>query len=155
MDFVRTLPIGLLALVYAIVVVAVARWRGLRAMVGLGGFNDVTITQSSAVWELYELAPDTSARAPFTSAMRIGRDHIASTVHTIAFAYAGSALPGLILVSLHDRSLLEPLASSELAEEVVHILVGPIGLVPAIPVTTAVAVARVKATGRGAQPQPA
>ena len=66
---------------------------------GLGVLNDVTITQSSAVWELYELAPHTSARELFTSAMRIGRDHIASTVYTIAFAYAGSALPVLLMVS--------------------------------------------------------
>jgi uncharacterized membrane protein len=58
---------------------------------GLGVLNDVTIAQSSSVWELYELAPETSARNLFTSAMRIGRDHIALTVYTIAFAYAGAA----------------------------------------------------------------
>lgn len=115
---------------------------------GLGVLNDVTITQSSAVWELYELAPQTSARSLFTSAMRIGRDHIASTVYTIAFAYAGSALPVLILVSLYDRPLLDTLTSPQLAEEVVHILVGSIGLVLAIPVTTIIAVLLVKATGK-------
>ena len=194
-DFVRSLPIALLAVLYAVVVIAVARWRGFRALLGLVGayavlvsfilpglvegkpplmlalvgstvimigvlyfahgfsartstallgtmfglaitallaawatdaanlagvgnhdaatlvntsanisisgvilcgliisglgvLNDVTITQSSAVWELYELAPATSARKLFTSAMRIGRDHIASTVYTIAFAPA-------------------------------------------------------------------
>lgn len=254
MDFVRTVPMGLLAVVYAAVVVAVARWRGLRAMVGLVGafavlawfmlpalsqgqspllvalvgssaimfgvlyfahgfsvrtstallgtlfglavtaglaawavdaaaltgttgdnsyqlanltngmslsgmilcglvisglgvLNDVTITQSSAVWELHELAPHTTARELFTSAMRIGRDHIASTVYTIAFAYAGSALPVLLMVSLYDQQLLTALTGVELAEEIVRILVGSIGLVLAIPVTTAVAVAVVKATG--------
>lgn len=258
MDFVRTAPMGLLALVYAAVVVAVARWRGLRAMVGLAGafailawfilpalaqgqppllvalvgssaimfgvlyfahgfsvrtstallgtlfglavtavlaawavdaaaltgtsdhnayqlmsltngmslsgmilcglvisglgvLNDVTITQSSAVWELHELAPHTTARELFGSAMRIGRDHIASTVYTIAFAYAGSALPVLLMVSLYDQSLLTALTGAELAEEIVRILVGSIGLVLAIPVTTAVAVAVVKATSRSKQ----
>jgi uncharacterized membrane protein len=251
-DFVRTVPMALLAVVYAAVVIAVARWRGLRAIVGLMGayvvlaqfilpglvegkpplllglvgsvvimigvlyfahgfsartstallgtlfglgitavlaawstdaaaltgvgdenaytlinasdelsisaiilcgliisglgvLNDVTITQSSAVWELYELAPATSARRLFSGAMRIGRDHIASTVYTIAFAYAGAALPVLILVSLYDRALLETLTSGELAEEVVRTLVGSIGLVLAIPVTTAIAVLVVKA----------
>ncbi|MDJ0314245.1 YibE/F family protein [Arthrobacter sp. H35-D1] len=255
MDFVRTLPMGLLAALYALVVVAVARWRGLRAMVGLGGafgvlawfilpalaqgqppllvalvgssaimfgvlyfahgfsvrtstallgtlfglgvtaglaawavdaaaltgtsghnayqlmsltngmslsgmilcglvisglgvLNDVTITQSSAVWELHEMAPHTTAKELFGSAMRIGRDHIASTVYTIAFAYAGSALPVLLMVSLFDQQLLTALTGVELAEEIVRILVGSIGLVLAIPVTTAVAVAVVKATGR-------
>ncbi|UVJ40837.1 YibE/F family protein [Arthrobacter sp. CJ23] len=114
---------------------------------GLGVLNDVTITQSSAVWELYELAPETSARKLFTSAMRIGRDHIASTVYTIAFAYAGAALPILIIVMLYDRPVAEALTSAELSEEVVRTLVGSIGLVLAIPVTTLIAVLVVKATG--------
>lgn len=114
---------------------------------GLGVLNDVTITQSSAVWELYELAPNTSARKLFSSAMRIGRDHIASTVYTIAFAYAGAALPILIIVMLYDRPLDEALTSAELSEEVIRTLVGSIGLVLAIPVTTLIAVLVVKATG--------
>nr|WP_325169847.1 YibE/F family protein [Arthrobacter sedimenti] len=114
---------------------------------GLGVLNDVTITQSSSVWELYELAPDTPGRKLFASAMRIGRDHIASTVYTIAFAYAGAALPILILVSLYDRALIDTLTSGELAEEVVRTLVGSIGLVLAIPLTTGVAVLVVKAVG--------
>ncbi|WP_281453242.1 YibE/F family protein, partial [Paenarthrobacter nitroguajacolicus] len=114
---------------------------------GLGVLNDVTITQSSAVWELYELAPTTSARKLFSSAMRIGRDHIASTVYTIAFAYAGAALPILIIVMLYDRPLAEALTSAELSEEVIRTLVGSIGLVLAIPVTTLIAVLVVKATG--------
>ncbi|CAM3078850.1 YibE/F-like protein [Arthrobacter ulcerisalmonis] len=116
---------------------------------GLGVLNDVTITQSSAVWELYELAPDSSARKLFTSAMRIGRDHIASTVYTIAFAYAGAALPILIIVMLYDRPLGETLTSAELSEEVIRTLVGSIGLVLAIPVTTLIAVLVVKATHMG------
>ena len=105
------------------------------------------ITQSSAVWELYELAPASSARKLFTSAMRIGRDHIASTVYTIAFAYAGAALPILIIVMLYDRPLMDTLTSAELSEEVIRTLVGSIGLVLAIPVTTLIAVLVVKATG--------
>ena len=96
---------------------------------GLGVLNDVTITQSSAVWELWELAPETSARQLFTSAMRIGRDHIASTVYTIAFAYAGAALPVLILVMLYERPLGDALTSAELSEEVIRTLVGSVGLV--------------------------
>jgi uncharacterized membrane protein len=114
---------------------------------GLGVLNDVTITQSSAVWELWELAPETSARQLFASAMRIGRDHIASTVYTIAFAYAGAALPVLILVMLYERPLGDALTSAELSEEVIRTLVGSVGLVLAVPVTTLVAVLVVKATG--------
>ncbi|MEV6868257.1 YibE/F family protein [Streptosporangium subroseum] len=121
---------------------------------GLGVLNDVTITQSSAVWELHELSPDRSARSLFASAMRIGRDHIASTVYTIAFAYAGAALPILLLVDAYDRPLLDVIGSEQVAEELVRTLVGSIGLVLAIPITTAVAVAVVKsAGGRTRQPR--
>lgn len=121
---------------------------------GLGVLNDVTITQSSAIWELAEIAPHSTARQLFTSGMRIGRDHIASTVYTIAFAYAGAALPMLILSSLYDQPLADSLSTGEMAEEIIRILVGSIGLVLAIPVTTAIAVAVVKATGTGNKSNP-
>jgi uncharacterized membrane protein len=107
---------------------------------GLGVLNDVTITQASAVWELQAANPKVPARELFASGMRIGRDHIASTVYTIAFAYAGAALPVLMVVSLYDRGLWDTLMSGELVEEIVRILVGSIGLVLAIPATTAIAV---------------
>src|SRR5690606_19177151 len=114
---------------------------------GLGVLNDVTITQSSAVWEMHELAPESSARRLFAGAMRVGRDHIASTVYTIVFAYAGAALPLLILTSLQDLPFEEMVTGGDLAEEIVRTLVGSIGLVLAIPVTTAIAVLVVKAVG--------
>lgn len=106
---------------------------------GLGVLNDVTITQASAVWELRAALPDRGPWELFARAMRIGRDHIASTVYTVAFAYVGAALPVILTVSLYDRSLLETLTSGEFAEEVVRTLVGSIGLVLAIPLTTAIA----------------
>jgi uncharacterized membrane protein len=122
---------------------------------GLGVLNDVTITQSSAVWEMHELAPESSARRLFAGAMRVGRDHIASTVYTIVFAYAGAALPLLILLSLQERPFVETISSGELAEEIVRTLVGSIGLVLAIPVTTGIAVLVVKAVGTKSGASPA
>lgn len=107
---------------------------------GLGILNDVTITQSSAVWEIKAAQPNISPRNLFAAGMRIGRDHIASTVYTIAFAYAGAALPMLMVVSLYDRSILDTIMSAEMVEEVVRILVGSVGLVLAIPITTGIAV---------------
>jgi uncharacterized membrane protein len=114
----------------------------------LGVLNDVTVTQASAVWELHELQPGASATRLFAGGMRIGRDHIASTVYTIAFAYAGSALPILLLIHLYQRPLWETLTSEALAQELVSILVGTIGLVLAVPLTTAVGVALITATRR-------
>ena len=71
--------------------------------------------------------------------MRIGRDHIASTVYTLAFAYAGSALPLIMVAALIDRSVWATILSGEIAEEVVRTLVSSIGLVLAIPATTLIA----------------
>jgi uncharacterized membrane protein len=108
-------------------------------LAGMGVLNDVTITQASAVWELRAVAPAATRAELFTSAMRIGRDHIASTVYTMAFAYVGAALPLMMMVWLVDQSPVTALTSGEIAEEVVRTLVGSIGLVLAIPATTAIA----------------
>ncbi|QIV86418.1 YibE/F family protein [Glutamicibacter mishrai] len=116
---------------------------------GMGVLNDVTITQSATVWELAETSPKASAKELFFRGMRIGRDHIASTVYTIAFAYAGAALPILAIAAMSNQGFGVTLSSGEMAEEVIRILIGSIGLVLAIPVTTAIAVMVVKATGTG------
>jgi uncharacterized membrane protein len=71
--------------------------------------------------------------------MRIGRDHIASTIYTIVFAYAGTALLVLLLLYLYDRPLLELLSTEDIAEEVARTLASAIGLVLAVPITTAIA----------------
>lgn len=112
---------------------------------GLGALNDVTITQASAVWEIHAANPQARTREVFKGAMRIGRDHIASTVYTLAFAYVGTALALLMIVMMFDRSLADTLTTSEIAEEIVRTLVASIGLVIAIPATTALAALLVKA----------
>jgi uncharacterized membrane protein len=108
---------------------------------GLGILNDVTITQASAVWELHETSPTMGPGRLFARAMRIGRDHIASTVYTIAFATAGAALPVLLLIYVYDRPLLDVLESESISAEIVRTLAGSIGLVLAVPLTTAIGVA--------------
>ena len=106
---------------------------------GLGVLNDVTVTQASAVWELRAARPEISRWSLFRRGMRIGRDHIASTVYTIAFAYVGAALPAIMLISLYQSSLGQTLTGAEIAEEVVRTLVSSIGLVLAVPLTTGIA----------------
>jgi uncharacterized membrane protein len=104
---------------------------------GLGVLNDVTITQASAIWQLQEVDPGMTGRELYRRGMAVGRDHIASTVYTIVFAYAGAALPALLVFSLYQRSVWTTITSSALAEEVIRTLVGAIALVLAVPVTTA------------------
>jgi uncharacterized membrane protein len=107
-------------------------------LAGLGVLNDVTVTQASSVWELHEAHPTMGARRLFTSAMRIGRDHIASSVYTLVFAYAGAALPIFLLVAVYQRPLLDVVSTEAIAEEIVSTLVGATGLVLAVPLTTLV-----------------
>ncbi|MBV1948241.1 YibE/F family protein [Streptomyces sp. BV129] len=105
----------------------------------LGVLDDVTVTQTSAVWELHEANPSMGWRGLYRAGIRIGRDHIASVVNTLVLAYAGAALPLLLLFSI-AQSGVGTVATSELvAEEIVRTLVGSIGLVASVPVTTALA----------------
>jgi uncharacterized membrane protein len=110
-------------------------------LAGLGVLNDVTVTQASAVWELREAGPQLSRMRVFTGAMRIGRDHIASAIYTIVFAYAGASLATLTLVRLYSQPFVDLVSTEGIAEEIVRTLAAAIGLVLAVPVTTAIAAA--------------
>jgi uncharacterized membrane protein len=107
----------------------------------LGVLDDVTVTQTSAVWELRHANPKLGARGLFGAAMRIGRDHVASAVNTLVLAYAGAALPLLLLFSLSGRGFGEVVTAQDVATEIVRTLVGSIGLVASVPITTALAAA--------------
>jgi uncharacterized membrane protein len=231
-DFERGWPLVVLALAFAVVIVAVARWRGLLALVGivvafavlvvilyaviylahgvnlrtsaallgtlsslllaaglswaaidlahltglsdeqnsqvtvylgnvsisglllagfiigsLGVLNDVTVTQASTVFELARLGGNTSRRAIFLGAIRVGRDHIASTVYTLVLAYAGSSLPLLLLFSVANRSLSDVLISEGVAIELARSAVGGIALALSVPLTTAIAAVLAKPGG--------
>ena len=113
----------------------------------LGVLDDVTITQASAVWELHEANPAYGARQLYRSALNIGRDHIASVVNTLVLAYAGASLPLLVLFVEANRGLGDVLTGETVAAEIVRTLVGSVGLVASVPITTALAAA-VAAKGR-------
>jgi uncharacterized membrane protein len=119
----------------------------------LGVLNDVTITQASAVFELAHLSHG-SRRQVFLRGMRVGSDHIASTVYTLVLAYAGSSLPLLLLFSVANRSLTDILTSESVAIEIARSAVGGIALALAVPLTTAVAAA-LATPGGAANPAPA
>ncbi len=114
----------------------------------LGVLNDVTVTQASAVWEIYLANPSAGTRQLYRSAMRIGRDHIASTVDTLVLAYAGAALPLLVVFTVAERRLGDVITGEVVASEVVQTLIGSLGLVTAVPVTTGLAALLVTRTVR-------
>ncbi|MFG3034147.1 YibE/F family protein [Streptomyces sp. NPDC048253] len=115
----------------------------------LGVLDDVTVTQTSAVWELHEANPAMGWRGLYRAGIRIGRDHIASVVNTLVLAYAGAALPLLLLFSIAQSSVGSVANSELVAEEIVRTLVGSIGLVASVPVTTALAALVVSADRSG------
>ncbi|MFD5465373.1 YibE/F family protein [Kitasatospora sp. NPDC127059] len=120
----------------------------------LGVLFDVTVTQTSAIWELHEADPTMGAGRLYRTGMRIGRDHIASTVNTLVLAYAGAALPLLLLFSVAHRTVVSVATSELVAEEIARTLVGSIGLVAAVPVTTGLA-ALIAAADLPRRPAPA
>ncbi|MFQ6393467.1 YibE/F family protein [Nocardia sp. KC 131] len=118
----------------------------------LGVLNDVTITQASAAFELAALDESASRREVFTAAMRVGRDHIASTVYTLVLAYAGGALPLLLLFSVAGRSIRDVLTGDAVAIEIARSAVGGIALALSVPLTTAIAVILARPFGGKQEP---
>ncbi|HVM54862.1 MAG TPA: YibE/F family protein [Acidimicrobiales bacterium] len=105
----------------------------------LGVLDDVTVLQVSAVWELHHANPEMSRRDVYRAAVRIGRDHIASTVNTLVLAYAGASLPLFLLLTQARQSLSDTANAEIVATEIVRTLVGSIGLVASVPLTTLLA----------------
>lgn len=107
----------------------------------LGVLDDVTVTQVSAVGELHRARPTADRRQLFVSALRIGRDHISSTVNTLFLAYAGATLPLLIMFSEISESVTSVATREIVATEIIRALVGSIGLVASVPISTWMAIA--------------
>jgi uncharacterized membrane protein len=105
----------------------------------LGVLDDLTVTQSSLVLALRRADPSLGFRRLFADAVGVGHDHIAATVNTLVLAYAGAALPILLIFSLGDTSFGDAVNSEAVASEIVATLVGSIGLIAAVPLTTAIA----------------
>jgi uncharacterized membrane protein len=113
----------------------------------LGAIDDMTVTQASAVWELRAADPRMGRVSVLRSGLRIGRDHVASTVNTLALAYAGASLPVLLLFVLSRQSLGTVANGEVIATEILRTLVGSIGLVAAVPLTTWLAAMAAPAVG--------
>lgn len=105
----------------------------------LGVLDDLVITQASAVFELQAANPGLSLREFFRRGMRIGQDHVAATVNTLVLAYVGAALPLLLLITYAGEAWVNFLNREFVTEEVVRTLVGSLGLMSAVPLTTALA----------------
>lgn len=105
----------------------------------LGVLDDLVITQASAVFELHLANPSLSFARLYRQSMRIGQDHVAATVNTLVLAYTGAALPLLLLVSQGGERFGTFINREFVTEEIVRTLVGSLGLIAAVPLTTGLA----------------
>ena len=106
----------------------------------LGVLDDLVTTQSSAVFELHHANPGFGFKELYNSAMRIGQDHVAATVNTLVLAYAGASLPMMLMFSLGRGDYGYLVNFAFIAEEIVRTLVGSLGLIAAVPLSTAIAI---------------
>ncbi len=105
----------------------------------LGVLDDLVTSQSAAVVEIHDANPSLGFRRTFQKAMRIGEDHVAATVNTLVLAYTGASLPLLLIFTLGNGSYSFFINSEFLAEEIVRTLVGSLGLIAAVPISTLIA----------------
>jgi uncharacterized membrane protein len=106
----------------------------------LGVMYDAAIGQAISVEELHRVAPHMSRSAIYRRAIRIGREHIGALVNTLAIAYVGASLPLLLLFYLSPESALSIINREVFSTEIVRSLIGSIGLILAVPITTYVSV---------------
>jgi uncharacterized membrane protein len=107
----------------------------------LGVLDDVTVSQASTVVALRRANPGYHARRLYREAVKVGRDHVGATVNTLVLAYAGASLPVLLIFATQSTALSEILQREAVAGQIVATFVGSIGLMAAVPVTTALAAA--------------
>jgi uncharacterized membrane protein len=102
----------------------------------LGVLDDLTVSQSSTVIALRRANPSFQVRGLARAALEVGHDHIAATVNTLVLAYAGASLPVLLIFAIGGTSFVDAVNTEAVADQVVAMLVGSIGLIAAVPVTT-------------------
>jgi len=114
----------------------------------MGALDDLVITQVSVVLQLHGTDPELGIRSLYQRAMRVGQDHISAMINTLFMAYAGAALPTLLLFSLSGQGFVELINLEFVAEEVVRILAGSLGLITAAPISTGIASLMIVYRGR-------
>jgi uncharacterized membrane protein len=105
----------------------------------LGVLDDVTVSQASTVMALRRANPTHGVLEIYRGAIEVGRDHVAATVNTLVLAYVGASLPILLIFGVGDVAFLDAINREAVAEQVVAMLVGSIGLIAAVPLTTGLA----------------
>jgi uncharacterized membrane protein len=107
----------------------------------LGVLDDVTVSQASTVIALRAANPELRFGELYRRSIEVGRDHVSATVNTLVLAYVGTSLPVLLIFGSGELSFLNAVNVELIAQEIVATLVGSIGLIAAVPATSALAAA--------------
>lgn len=110
----------------------------------LGVLDDITVAQAAVVEQLRNASPNLKPEELFRRAMEVGQDHISSMVNTLILVYAGAALPLLLLFVDNPLPFSQVVNNEVIAEEIIRTLVGSIGLIAAVPITTFLAAVSTK-----------
>lgn len=105
----------------------------------LGVLADMGVSQASAVMALRRANPQYGARQLYREAFTVGRDHLAATIHTLVLAYVGASLPLLLVLQSAHAGFFDAVNTQDVAEPIIATLVGSIGLIAAVPLTTGLA----------------
>ncbi len=106
----------------------------------LGVLDDIAVTQSAVVSELFNSNPEMKKREVYKRAMRVGREHVGALVNTLVLAYTGASLPLLLYFNLGPSSFATSINLEIFATEIVRMIVGSVGLVLTVPIVTFLAV---------------
>lgn len=110
----------------------------------LGVLDDIAVTQSAVVSELYDTNPQITRKEVYFRAIRIGREHVSALVNTLVLAYTGASLPILLYFKLYDMNFSTVVNLEIFATEVVRAIVGSIGLILTVPIVTFLATVYLK-----------
>lgn len=105
----------------------------------LGVLDDITTGQAAIVEELNKANPSLNFKELFVSASNVGKEHISSLVNTLVLAYAGTAMPILLLLKINSVPIWQNINSETVAEEITRSVIGGMALMLAVPLTTALA----------------
>ncbi len=105
----------------------------------LGALTDTAVTQASAIMALRRANPGLGARGLYRGAFAVGRDHLSATIHTLVLAYVGAALPLLLVLRSTGLAAADAVNAQSIAEPILATIVGCIGLIAAVPLTTGLA----------------
>lgn len=106
----------------------------------IGVIDDITITQASVVAELKNAGQHLSRRELYFRAMKVGKDHMGAVINTLILAYTGASLPLVLLLYVSDAPTIQLINSEVITTEIVRTIVGSLGLLSAVPLTTLIAV---------------